>query len=77
MNYLAMAKDRSCCLVWFGEEVVWDAPLGALVHPKGLGADDEEEAPVEPPPLPQLSYNIKGTVSGDRMSERRLNLVIY
>ena len=22
MNYLAMAKDRSCCLVWFGEEVV-------------------------------------------------------
>ncbi len=42
-------------MVWFGEEVVRDAPLRAPIYPKGLGADDKEETPVEPPPLPQLT----------------------
>ncbi len=43
-------------MVWFGEEVVGDAPLGAPIYAKGFGADDKEETPVEPPPLPQLTW---------------------
>jgi hypothetical protein len=43
-------------MVWFGEEVVGDTPLWAPIYPKGLGADDKEETPVEPPSLPQLTW---------------------